>query len=368
MHHDCCYRTALSADAAFCGECGGPILRCAAFEECGGLVDTDGRCGVCVAPELILGSTRTTRVGGVVSLPFVVRNASSVGRPLVVDRLLVRENGGAWRDQELTWERLDAGATAPATVTTSPLSNAGSHRIDVTLVVSSRWRWREEVMAFSAGLELDVAGSDGVNVQQTIHVDSEAMAGAGTIYAPLRFDGGGPVSAETLDARQLDLVRASRIERELGLRGDEAGLSVPRAVRTEWVGFPADSAPAAGPIATRDGLVGVGRSRTALQGGDGDVRLLALDGAGGVDEAGSLRISRRHFSLWIQNDRLMLRVDSSRGAEVAGARVAGGECVALRDGDRFAPFTGGSGARGPSVSVRFDAHHGVVHTVRFTSE
>ena len=64
----------------------------------------------------------------------------------------------------------------------------------------------------------------------------------------------------------------------------------------------------------------------------------------------------------------MLRVDSSRGAEVAGARVAGGECVALRDGDRFAPFTGGSGARGPSVSVRFDAHHGVVHTVRFTSE
>lgn len=359
MHHDCCYRTAIAADAAFCGECGGPILRCAAFEECAGLVDTDGRCGVCVAPELILGTTRTTQVGGLVSLPFVVRNASSVGRPLIVDRLLVRENGGPWREQELTWERLDAGATAPATVTTSPLSNAGSHRIEVTFVVCSRWRWREEVMAFSAGLELDVASGDGVTVQQTINVDSEAMAGTGgTIYAPLRFDGGGPVAADTLDARQLDLVRASRIERELGLRGGRDGLCVPRAVRAEWRGFPDGAAPVPGPIASRDGVLAIGRSRTAQQGGEGDVRLLALDGRGAVDEERSLRISRRHFSLWIQNDRLMLRADSSRGGDVAGVHVPAGESVALENGDRFA-------AGGAGVSVRFEAHHGTVHTVVF---
>lgn len=379
MHHDCCYRTALKAapdadasegssrraGASFCGECGGPILRCAAFEECGGLVDTDGRCSVCVAPELILGSTRTTRAGGVVSLPFVIRNASSVGRPLVVSRLLVRENGGPWREEELPWERLDAGATAPATVTTSPLDREGSHRVEVAIVVHSRWRWREEVLAFSAGLELDVASGDSVTVQQTINVASEGMAGSGgTIYAPLRFDGGGPISAETLDARQLELVRASRLERELGLRGDDQGLVVPRGARAEWNGFAGGAAPLPGPIATRDGVLAVGRSRTALQGGDGDLRVLASGPDGAVDQELSLEISRRHFSLWIQNDRLMLRADSSRGGELAGAHIASGACAPLRDGDVFRPH---GRARGAGVEVRFDAHHGVVHTVRFSA-
>jgi len=42
----CCYQHAVQADAVFCGDCGKPLLRCMAFEECGGLVRDDGCCAV----------------------------------------------------------------------------------------------------------------------------------------------------------------------------------------------------------------------------------------------------------------------------------------------------------------------------------
>ncbi|HOZ27183.1 MAG TPA: hypothetical protein PLH23_18055, partial [Hyphomonadaceae bacterium] len=73
----CCYQHALAKDAVFCGECGKPLLRCMAYQECGGLVGDDGCCSVCVRPQLFLDKDAVTDVkaGGVLVLPLVFYNA-----------------------------------------------------------------------------------------------------------------------------------------------------------------------------------------------------------------------------------------------------------------------------------------------------
>jgi hypothetical protein len=95
----CCYASAVDADATFCAVCGKPLMRCMAFEECGGLVDDVGLCTVCVAPHVQLtpGAMVNAPIGGEVALPFDLANLSSVGRPLYVTGLWSREGRDDWR-------------------------------------------------------------------------------------------------------------------------------------------------------------------------------------------------------------------------------------------------------------------------------
>jgi len=375
MHHPCCYRSALDSASSFCGDCGGPLLRCAAFDECSGLVDTDGLCSVCIAPELYLdaGAAESASVGGALALPLVVRNAAQVGRPLFLRGLWVRESGGGdWRAIDVAWERLDAGASAPAPVDASSLERSGTHRVEVLIAVASRWRWREEVVAFSATLEVTVEGSDAVSVQQNITYAPGSQSDAGapqtgaTIYAPFRMESSERgAAATTSKPRALELVRAGRLEREFGLRGGRDGVAVPRAARLVWSGFGVGTTPVDGPIVTSGGSLTLGRARSKAAGGPNDVRLLALrsDGPAGdtVDEAASRGISRRHLDLWIENDRLMLRVESERGVSVNSVLQPRGSVLALGDGDTFSPLRGEP--TGATVRVRFEIHHDVVHAV-----
>ena len=49
-------------------------------------------------------------------------------------------------------------------------------------------------------------------------------------------------------------------------------------------------------------------------------------------------ISRRHFELYVENDRLVLRVTGSNGVRVNGDAYGPDKCVVLKDGDRISPI------------------------------
>lgn len=368
MSTSCCHRAALDLEAGYCDDCGAPLLRCPAHEECGGLLDADGRCPVCIAPELLLdaGGLREARVGGALSLPLVLRNGARTGRPLFVHGVWTREAGGDWRSIELAWDRVDAGAAAPFTVRAEELGRAGVHALEIMLAVSNRWRWREEVLAFAAGLSVTVEQEEALTVQQNITYAADAPQTGATIYAPFRYqaEGGAAVKGAPTAAQPLLLTRAGKLERSFGLRGYDGGPVVSRAARIAWRGFGAGEAPADGPIVSADGLVTLGRSRAKPRGGSNDVRLLAHDGTGDLDEESSRGISRQHFHLCIENDRLLLRVESDRGAWINGEAVPRGTSVFLRDGDRFSPLPRGRGWL--VVNVGFEEHHGRVETVTLT--
>lgn len=367
MVSPCCHKTALDLTAAWCDDCGSPLLRCPAHEECGGLLDADGCCPVCIAPELSLdaGGVRVARVGGALSLPLVLTNRARVGRPLFVKGFWTREPGGEWRPVEVPWERLEAGACAPLHVRAEALERAGVHHVEVLLALGTRWRWREEVTAFTAGLAVTVEQEEALTVQQNITYAADAPQTGATIYAPVKVSGEAREQNEGPgDAQPLVLTRAGKLERSLGLRGYDDGTVVARTVRLRWRGFAEGEAPPATPIVGADGMLYLGRSRARLRGGLNDVRLLAHDGRGGIDEQASRGISRQHFGLCVENGRLVLRVESDLGAWINGKAVPRGTSVLLRDGDRFSPIARDRGLL--AVRASFEVHHGVVEAVTFT--
>lgn len=360
----CCYTSATDLDATFCGECGKPLLRCMASEECGGLLDDQGLCTVCVAPRLQVdaGALTAAKVGSAVALPVSIENVSVVGRPLFVTKLWSREANGEWRKEALGWERLDAGQSRPATITASQLSHAGAHNIEILVAVSSRWRWREECYAFSAALRLSVE-SEASKSAPTVTIGGKDAGHGNTVYISGQSDTATKTETTT-EALNLEMVRAEKEERRLGLRGLSETLWVPKNTKLSWRGFGAQDVLMDGPILTQDGLLAVGRTRSRRSGGLGDIRLLAETKDGAVDEDASRLISRRHFELYVQCNRLILRVTGSGGVRINGEAYGSGKEISLADGDRIAPLVSTPDAL--TLNVSFRAEHGSVTEVILT--
>lgn len=352
----CCYTSALEAEATFCGTCGKPLVRCMAAEECGGLLDDHGLCTVCVAPYLQVdaGALTAARVGAAVALPMSIANLSSVGRPLFVTGLWSREATGPWREESLGWERLDAGETRPISIIAREIERAGAHGLQVMVALASRWRWRQENYAFTASLTLMVEDEASEN-GPVVNIGGESAGHGNLVYISGKNDTG-PGLQKTDEAIRLAMVRAEREERRLGLRGLDADRWVPRKAEFCWTGFGEGDAPFDGPILTPDGVLGAGRSRTRRQGGEGDVRLLAPSPSGGVDEELSRAISRRHMELYIENDRLVLRVTGGGGLRVNGEAYGEGKAICLVDNDVISPLV--SAPERLSIKVSFRMEHG----------
>jgi len=360
----CCYRAASDLSTGYCDECGAALLRCAAFEECGGLLDGGGVCGVCIAPQLILEDSRPARAGGALALPLLLTNRAQVGRPIFVHSAHVREGDGDWRPLSLGSDRIDAGASIPIVLRTSPLERSGSHAVEVALALASRWRWREEVFCFTAGVHVDVEAGGQVSVVQNISYDASAAQTGATIYAPLRLENNERAPSASGGPEPLTLTRADRLERAFGLRGGPDGNLVPRGARLVWRGFAGGDAPSDGPIVTSDGTLHLGRARTRASGGPNDVRLLVSDARGVIDEAASRAISRQHLCLSITGGRLVLFVESELGAWVDGVHAARGALVPLRDGSRIKPLP--PSASPLELALRMEARYGVVESVEVT--
>ena len=361
----CCYRLAQSVEAGFCPDCGKPVVRCMAHAECGSVLNDGERCEVCVWPELTLdaGAMVEASRGGAMSLPLTVRNLSPVGLPLFVTGIYSREGRGEWEQEPQSWERLDKGRSAPVVVRADDLDKVGAHRIEILLLVASRWRWREERFAFTAGLTLTVSEPDtegGHNIQ--IQGDS---VGPTTVYVSDRRTRESTV-ADTRDAPvELALTRADTAEREFGLRGHADGTLTPRWVALRFSGFGADEAPLAGPIAGEGGLYRAGRERTRAAGGQGDIRLLVRGADGQLDEALSRSLSRHHFDLYVESGRLMLRVQAQYGLKLNDRNCRRGDLVEINDGDVIRPLAKSPGAI--ALRADFEIHNGVTDSVTLSA-
>ena len=350
----CCFRAALDRSATFCDECGQPILRCMASEECGGLLDEDGRCPVCVAPELSIdaGAVSSVKVGGALSIPLLITNTSAVGRPLFIKEMWVKAPDKALTPVDLAFQRLASGAVPEVSVSTGALPTAGVHRIEVIFIAATRYLWREECYAFSASFAVDVEAESAGSIVQNINVSADQIGAGMTIYNPTRMQREkADAPARRAEPIVLTLQRADSFERQEGYRGYESGIAVPRSVALAWAGFDHGQVPPDGPIRTQTGVLSFGRASNAAHSGMNDVRLV-ISGPDGTDEDASVHISRRHFLLYVENDRLMLRVESQNGLSVNGDPLRRGETAILKDGDVIAPLVRRPDAI--SLQVSFD--------------
>lgn len=363
---DCCVAAARAdADASFCQECGQPIARCMAYAECGGLVGDDGLCHVCVAPHLqiIPGATMNAPVGGSVALPFDLYNASSIDRPLFVTGLWSREKGD-WREERLGWETLDPGTRAPASVVAREFDRAGLHEVEIMWSVATRWRARQENFAFSTRVLLTIP-SETSGAGPVVQISSENEMNGNVIQITDNSGRGAKDDGKVVSAIDMNIHRLDREEGRLGLRGMGEELRVPRSVAFRFLGFGPKETPAADlPACTPDGILAFGRSQARAAGGEGDVQLVVTDRTGAVDADQSLTLSRRHFELYVENDRLMLRASGSNGLRVNGQAVGADKTVALKDGDLIEPLVKAPGAL--KLHVRFTTEFDRVSTVTVT--
>jgi hypothetical protein len=343
-----------------------------AFQECGGLVGDDGCCSVCVRPQLFLDQDAVTDVkaGGVLVLPLVFYNASSIARPLFVTDVWVREGGGQRRSIELPWKRLDAGGSNRLSVQTGALLEQGRHGFEITFTAATNFFLREERFAFTSSLGLEVEQGGSLVINQTINA-SGVGAGSDTVYAPIRLETTGDAARKPLSggkAAELGLQRADAFEAANGVRGYSEGslkgAVVSRGARIVWRGFGED-APAPGPITTSDSILALGRSKTLAHGGDSHVQLLATDAKGAVDELLSQAISRRHIELFIQSGRLCVRVTGAAGIMIGDHKHGADDAIAaLGHGDLVKVLPKYGDALG--LQVRMRANHGQIDEITIT--
>ncbi len=355
------------ATASFCGECGATLMRCMAHETCGGLVDATGMCSSCISPQLFLdaGAVQNVTAGGAVALPLLLANASPAGRTLFVTGTWTR-SGGQWDKVDLVWDRLDAGAVQPLIVRASTLDRAGSHQLEVLIAVTTRWKWREETFLLSSSLAITAEGGQSINITQNITNAGGDGAMGGANYAPIRVDTGSAArpASDNTSPRPLALVHAGAKEIDFRLRGMESGVRVLRGVEFRWRGFGPTEHPPAGPICAPDALLTFGRARTRQRGGQIDARISLLTPQGALDVEGSNHLSRRHFDLYLENDRLHVRAESEAGLGVNGKNWPRGTPVALRDGDIITPLH--KAADRLAVRVAFETHSEGVVVVTLT--
>lgn len=335
-----------------------------AFEDCGGLLNDTGLCTVCVVPQIQIDAGALTQagIGASVAIPLTVVNNSVVGRPLFVTALKSREGKGDWRDEQLGWERLAANESRPVTITADQLARAGSHSIQILVAVASRWRWRQECYAFTANLSLSIDDT-GTGKGPIINIGGD-IEGHGNI---VNIAGQRPVDRSAIlsaAAHDLDIVRAEKEERDLSLRGTGESLWVPRHTNFQWQGFPAQHVPAQGPILTADGILAAGRSKTRGEGGLGDIRLLVQDVNGVLDEDTSRLLSRRHFELYVECDRLILRVTGTGGLRINGDAYGRDKTIELSNGDVISAVVAVPEAL--KLTVNFQTEHGCVSRVTFS--
>ncbi|MBN9063288.1 MAG: hypothetical protein J0H41_12695 [Rhizobiales bacterium] len=368
----CCHREALSTDSAFCPECGRTLIRCMAFSECFSLVAPMQHCPVCIAPELAIekGAMLQSRVGERLSIPLVLRNVSTVERPIWVTGI-VKAESGAHEPIELTWERLDAKGERGFTLTTAPFAQAGAQSIGVIATIASRHKGREERYAF-AGVVPVVVEAPEQQVVQNINLSGAQFATGGMVHAPVSGRAASTAPIATRDRQAIHFERAERYELERGVRGyADMNARAPRDVSFSFTGFAEGEAPPDGRQVGVSGALSCGRNGRMFDAEKNpfpnDLCLRARDPrTGAVDEDATRALSRHHFDFLVLNDRLHVQTRSNGGLELNGRRLASGDVEVVRNGDRIAPLPGHGDKLTLTVSLRSSV--GVIEAVQIARE
>lgn len=360
----CCAQSAQHPDAAFCNDCGRPLFRCMAHSECDSLLDDNGLCGVCVDFELSLdtGAASAVREGGKLALPLVIKNTSTVGRPIFVTGLWMKEDDGQLREVPLPFERIDPQSAARAALRTGRLNDAGVHQVDLQIAIATRYQWREERFAFASFVVFPVEPKDPGGPSTIVNVTAKEVGAGFTVYNPTRIEADRAAGVSTHAAPMaLNVVRADAAERDRKIRGYESGLIVPRDVEIAWKGFDEDEAPLDGPIVKPSGLLLAGR-KSRDQGNDVCLRVKGTSD----DDKSSLAISRLLFSIYTESGRLMMRVEGQYGLRLNGHSLDRTQTAPLENGDLIQVLRKNPDLFG--IRVKFEVEHQRVSRIVMTRE
>lgn len=348
----CCIGSALNdSEATYCIECGKPLLRCMAFSKCGGIVNESGHCPVCVHPQLQIaaGAQMKASVGGSVTVPFELVNGSLVDRKIFVRSLWSRE-GGEWRQERLGWAGLDPEERKTASVTACEIENPGLHKIEIMWVIASQYGAREEQFAYATSVLLDVPDS---RDQPGSSIQINGSNNPGQLIQVKVADDAQGGAEKIVEAIDMKVERQEIEERRMGLRGVSGTEYIARSAKFEFSGFAKDHRPPGDqPIVTPDAMLVFGRDYRRSEGGNTDLRLLATDDDGAVDENLSRAISRRHFEVYLENERLVLHVAAKFGLKVNDEAHSMDDLVTLSTGDVITPIISQPGALKLKVAMR----------------
>jgi hypothetical protein len=371
-YQPCCYAAALQPDSSFCGECGRPLFRCAAFDQCRGLVNPLGYCGICLLPRLTVeeGAVLKARAEEVLSIPFRLANRSSAGRSFQVLFVFKDELDVYDEPVRLNWERIGAGQERAFSVNTQPLSRGGVHRLRLTFVLASCANGFEEHYAFSGEIALRVEGGGPTQVVQHFDLSNSDFGTAGMVVANPSIrepsDASGPVVAKRIE---VPLERAERYEMEGGYRGyAKTGIRVARNTDFEFIGFPVKDRPRGGPLCTPLAVLRCGRNSRrhdpVRNPYPNDLCLRAYDPATGeLNVSASQAIARHVGDFLIQNNRLYFRSRGDNRVAQNGDPLHAAELRVVDDGDVFAlPAVQGAAF---TVSLRFGIASGIVERIVF---
>jgi hypothetical protein len=319
-----------------------------AFAECRSLVTPTQACPVCVAPALMIdaGAVVQSKTGERVSVPLILRNNSTGGRPIWVKQI-VKLDSRADEPMALTWEQVDPQSERHFTIETPPLEEGGRHALRMLFVIASRYRGLEETYAFTGGTTISVSGQESQQIVQNINLSGAQFQTGGMVHTALNTkDRGSSTPTALADRQSLPLERAEKYELEQGIRGyQDRGVRVPRNVAFTFASFPPAEVPPDGTTMVAAGRFTAGRnSRNPDPGANAapnDVCLRVYDPrTGEIDEPATLAISRHHFDFVVVNDRLCVHARTTHGMELSGMALASGTVAPLTPGERLVPIPG----------------------------
>lgn len=301
---------------------------------------------------LLGGSPVKAEVGGRLSLPFLVKNASGCQSELKVRRILKQDRDGDIVELPPDWDRIGPGEERRLFVDTGDFGRAGRTRLKIYLVLGCRLGALEESYAFCAEIPIRVKERE----QQSIHVE---QAGGDVIVMGGRKGGW----TETTDlSTAVAFERAEAFELRQGLRGyPDPGYRIQRNVRFEFPGFPAGDVPPAGQLYLDREKLRCGRNSRSFADGN-DVALRAYRAGGEMDWDITSQISGVHLELLLWDDRLCLRSLGRNGTFRNGEQVHG--TVALGHGDRVRVLA--ADQNGPEFEVGMIVNGGRVEKVIFS--
>jgi hypothetical protein len=169
-----------------------------------------------------------------------------------------------WRREAARLGAARRGARGSASVTATRIERAGTHKIDIMVTVATRWRWRQENWAFATSVLLSVKDDDDKAGGPVVQISGENIGHGNLINISGQVGGDAHEDSRITKAIDLPMQRLDVAERDLGLRGMEGNLRVPRNTPVTFAGFGKGEHPPSGkPIATMNGLVAFGRARTS---------------------------------------------------------------------------------------------------------
>jgi hypothetical protein len=370
-YKNCCRSAASDPETTFCPDCGHPLFRCS---QCASLINALSHCGICIQLQLYVekNSILEARIGGCLSIPFVLRNSSPVAHTLRVQNILKDGKNVVNEAVPLRWENLESGRERFFSVETEPLTSTGINTLRLTIVVSSQSPETEEVYAFSGEVNFGVEAEETGSSIQIANLDlGSAVIGSESIFN-INTEGsrsGKRLATARATRAEVVLDRAERYELQHGIRGYKAlGARIPRNVDLAYDGFSADDKPPEGPFRGLQPILKCGRNSRRFDAqrntNPNDLCLRVYDpDSGQLDAEGSTAISRRLCDFIVQNDRLYLRTLSENAMTHNGEILKAGVLVDIADGDSFT--TPVRPSKTVSFVVKFKVFRDRISQIRF---